>query len=568
MSATAAAAAPPALLPPVGRAAAAGLLALCLALSFAAQGALLAVPLLTMHVYDGVLASRNMDTLAALALAYVAAVLLGGALRHLRAALLAAVAERAARRLQLRALPAAVRSALDGPGGGDRARGLAALRDVAELRRSLGGGVASDLFDLAAIPVVLAVLFLLHPLYFWVGLGGCALLAALGGLADRATRGLVREASAASARTAADLAGRLRQPDLLDGLGMLPAVLRRWRPQQARALEGQDAAQRRARALQGLAGLAQHGQQMAMVAAGGWLVTRHAASPGSILAATLLAGMATAPVGRLIGTWRDWAFAAVAWRRLRALVADAAPPAPRPPEPDAPPGLLVEALTCRPEGAPRPLVRGLSLRLPPGEMLVVVGSNGTGKTTLLRALLGLAPAEAGRALLDGQDLRRADRAALGPRIGYLPQGGQLLAGSVLDNIARFRAAGASPAEAVAAARRAGAHEAIGRLPEGYASAAAGPLSGGQRQLVALARALFGAPRLLVLDEPEAGLDQPALEALRAGVAAAKAEGAAVVVVTHQPGHWAGLAERTLRLLPGGEWRVDTHTTERHGHGTP
>ncbi|WP_270934831.1 ATP-binding cassette domain-containing protein, partial [Falsiroseomonas oryzae] len=213
----------------------------------------------------------------------------------------------------------------------------------------------------------------------------------------------------------------------------------------------------------------------------------------------------------------------------------------------APPGLVLRGLSIAlPEAGPT-LLRGLDLRLAPGELLLVSGPNGAGKTSLLRALLGVVPPTEGQALLDGQDTARTPRRAIGPRIGYLPQGALLLDGSVLENIARL---GDAPAAvAIAAARDAGAHEAIGRLPEGYASPA-GPqsgLSGGQRQAVAMARAVFGSPALLVLDEPEAGLDSVGLAGVQRAVAAAKERGTVVVLVSHQPSGWAGLVDVELRL---------------------
>ena len=532
-----------------------GVLVLCLSLSFGVQAALLASPMLTMHVFDGVLQSRNDDTLLALTIGFGVVILMGGWLRYLRALLVAAATDQAGRRLQLHALGASVRGALSG----DRTRGLAALGDVAEVRRLLGGAVASDLLDLLTVPAALAFLFLLHPLYGWVALGGCAVLGILGALADRTTRALVRSASGEQARSNAALTSRLRGRDMIEGLGMLPAILRRWRPQGAAALDLADAAQRRARAIQGLAHLIGLLLQMAMVAVGAWLVSRQDASPGSLLAATMLAGIATSPVSRVVATWRDWAFGVAAWQRLSDFIAENAPPAPALRRADAPPGLHVAGLTVRtPDGA-RVLVRDLDLTVSPGEVLGLRGSNGVGKSSLLRALLGIGPAEAGRALLDGEDLAapcRVDgRAEIGARIGYLPQGAQLLHGSVLDNIRRF---GHSPADlAVAAARHVGAHDAIGRLSHGYETPAglAGGLSGGQRQLVALARAVFAAPRLLVLDEPEAGLDAASIIQLRAAVARECAVGSVVLLVTHNPADWADVVTHWLDLDRDATWRV-------------
>jgi ABC-type protease/lipase transport system fused ATPase/permease subunit len=211
-----------------------------------------------------------------------------------------------------------------------------------------------------------------------------------------------------------------------------------------------------------------------------------------------------------------------------------------------------------PDGA-RVLLRDLDLELPPGEVLGLVGPNGAGKSSLMRALLGLMPPAAGCVRLDGEDTHAPEaddgRGALGARTGYLPQGGQLLHGSVLDNIRRFGSE--DEARAVAAARQVGAHAVIGRLRDGYASPA-GPdsgLSGGQRQLVALARAFHGGPRLLVLDEPEAGLDAATLDGVRAAVARAARAGAAVVLATHDPDDWAGVVTRWLELQPEGAWTL-------------
>ncbi|MFC0389175.1 ATP-binding cassette domain-containing protein [Muricoccus vinaceus] len=527
-----------------------------LLLSIGALGAMLAAPLLTMHVFDGVLQSRNGDTLVALAVAYALIVLLGGALRYLRAALVAAATDAAGRQLQFQALGASVRGAL----AGDRTRGLAALRDAGEVRRLLGGAVASDLMDLLMVPAAVGLLFVLHPYYGSLALLGCAILTLLGALADLTTRKLVRAASNEQARVTAALTGRLRSRDMIDGLGMLPAILRRWRPDAERSIEIADAAQRRARAIQELATFVGLVLQMATICVGIWLVTYHHATPGSILAATMLAGMASSPVSRVVATWRDWAFGVVAWQRLSRFIADTATPAPPPANPSAPAGLSVEHLTLRTPDGLRSLVRDLDLSICAGQIIGIRGPNGVGKSTLLRAILGLSLPEAGVVRLAGEATYalpgRDGLAVVASRVGYLPQGAQLLEGSVLDNIRRFTDA---PAEqAVAAARLVGAHAMIGRLSDGYGTPAGltSGLSGGQKQMVALARAFFGTPSLLVLDEPEAGLDANLIRDLRAAVAQAQHQGTITLLVTHDPAGWEGIVSGWLDLAADGGWHFE------------
>jgi ATP-binding cassette subfamily C protein len=532
-------------------------LALAFFMSLARQAALLGMPLLTMHVFDSMMESHSLDTLAVLTLAFVVALLMAGALRAVRAALMSALAEDLARRLSLEALQAAVRSAL----AGSRRPGLAALQDTAELRRFLGSGTVADLFDIVAVPVALLVLWLLHPVYALVAGATCLLLVLLGVVLDRTTRGLLRQASDRQLHNAAELQGRLRQADLLEGLGMLGAVVRRWEPAQEAALQGSDRAQARARALRGITEFATQAVQGAVVVVGVVLAIGGQASPGSIVAAMMLANMAANPIARIVLGWREWAFAVLAWQRLQELFQAFGAPAATPAPADGPPGqlpagLLLEAVDFTPPGAAQPVLRGLGFACPPGTLTLVVGPNGSGKSSALRAALGLLPLEAGRALLDGVETGGTDRAALGPRIGYLPQDVQLLEGSVLDNIARF---GAEDAEgAVQAARAAGAHDMIGRLPQGYASEAgpAGGLSIGQRRMIGLARALYGRPALLVLDEPEAGLDASGREATREAVLAARAAGAACLVVSHDPLLWQGRCDQMLRLGPAGAWTLE------------
>jgi len=528
------------------------LLLLVLGMSVARQACLLGMPLLTMHIFDSVATANALDTLTLLTLAFVTALVMAGVLRAVRAALMSALAENLARRLSIEALQAAVRSAL----AGSRRPGLAALQDTAELRRFLGGSGIADLFDMVAVPICLWVLFLLHPVYGVVAAAACIMLGVLGVVLDRTTRGMLRQASDRQLQTSGELQGRLRQSDLLEGLGMLGAVVRRWEPAQARALAGSDAAQSRARALRGITEFATYSAQGVVVLVGVVLALGDQASPGSIIAAMLLTGTATGPIARIVLGWREWAYSALAWRRLQELFAAFAPPTPHPPARDASPGLVVEGVSFTPPEATRPVLENLSFACPPRSLTLVVGPNGAGKSSALRAALGLLQTQTGRALLDGLDTRAADRAALGPRLGYLPQDVQLLEGSVLDNIARFGPE--DPEGAVEAARVAGAHEMIGRLPQGYATEAgpSGGLSMGQRRMIGLARALYGNPSLLVLDEPEAGLDAQGREAARTAVLAARAGGAACLVVSHDPALWQGHMDQVLRLGLGGNFQLE------------
>lgn len=529
------------------------LLALALAMSFARQAALLGMPLLTMHIFDGMTEGHNLDTLLVLSIAFVIALGMAGAMRALRAALLSALSDDMARRLSLEALQAAVRSALLG----SRQPGLAALQDQSELRRFLGGNTIADLFDMTAVPVALLVLFLLHPVYALVVGAACVMMGLLGLVLDRTTRGLVRGASERQLKNAGELQGRLRQSDMLEGLGMLGAVVRRWEPAQAAALAEGDRAQARARAVRGVTEYASYMAQGGVVVVGVVLALGNQASPGSIIAAMMLAGTATQPIARLVLAWREWAFASLAWQRLQELFRDHAAPAVQTADPAGPPGLWLRELHWTPPGGLHPVLADVTLYCPPGTVTLVMGPNGVGKSSLLRLALGLLPAEGGQALLGGQPTRFADRTRLGPRIGYLPQDVQLLDGSILANIGRFGPEDA--AGVVDAARLAGAHEMIGRLPQGYATEAGptGGLSMGQRRMIGLARALYGAPEFLALDEPEAGLDQAGREAVRDAVMAARAEGAACLLISHEAALWAGHVDQVLRLAPGGHWRAET-----------
>lgn len=522
-----------------------------LALTLGAQAGLLAFVIMMMHIVDGVMVSRNADTLTGFALVFLVLSLISAAYRHLRSALLGAAAERFGLRLQATALQAAVRNAVRT----DPGSGLAVMQDIHRVRGFLGGGTVVAGLEVVSGIVALAMLYVLDTHLGLIGSVGVGLAILLGFAMHRATARPVAEAREGMLDTAAELGGQLVHPDLSRGIGLLPATMLRWRGRYESALQCLERSQGRVQALVGMELMLAEMLELAVQAFACWLIFHQAGTVGLVMGAYFFCGAAMRPFSNLFRSWESWAFAFQSWRRLQGVLRqdDAAPPSPA--DPEAPRGLVIDAVGFHPPGREQPILAGVSLRLAPGTVALVEGPNGVGKSTLLRLVLGLMPPTAGRVLLDGQDTWFCDRAELGARLGYLPQDVQLLDGTVFDNIGR--GPGAAAAAVVAAARAAGAHGVIGRLPLGYQTPAGGAsgLSAGQRRSIGLARALYGDPALLVLDEPEVGLDGPARQAIRGAVEAVRRRGGVVLVVTHEPANWLAEADLRLQLAPGGGWRV-------------
>ena len=493
---------------------------------------MLAVPLYMMQVYDRVLTTGSVDTLLALTAMVAAALVVFGLLEALRGRVLARAGAWLDRELGSPVLAGAVAAALRA-GGGVSAQGL---RDLAAVRGYLGGPGVMPLFDAPWAPVFLGIVFLVHPVLGWIGLGGALALFGCAVLNDVATRKKLTEANgaAAGALNAADAA--IRNADAIAAMGMLPALARRWREAGARGLRLQTSASDASGSISALAKVLRFGLQVAMLGVGAWLVLGHEMSPGGMIAAAVILARGLAPVEQLITAWRALVGARTAWRRLRELMEHA---------PDHEGGTALprpagrveaEKVGYLPPGVREPVLRQVSLRLDPGETLGIVGPSGAGKTTLVRLLVGSLAPTAGHVRLDGADLTAWPDADRGRYVGYLPQTVELFAGTVRDNIARL---GETEDEAVvAAAERAGAHEVILGLPGGYDTPIGEggvPISGGQRQRIALARAVFGEPPLLVLDEPNAHLDAEGEQALVAAVVGMGEQGVTVVLIAQRPG---------------------------------
>jgi len=523
--------------------------ALAAAASFVLNIALLMPAIYMMQVFDRVFTSHSVETLIMLGLITLLFLALGFFIDTVRTRALAW----AGRSLDRKLAPAAIRSSLQEAAAGPGRADTDALRDIAQLRTFLSGPGVLALFDAPWATLYLALITLMHPMLGLTATLGALVLVALGVITDRLTREPAAEtvrSSRKSTRTAEKLA---RNAEVIVGMGMTGTALARWREDHEQSLLAQETHCRISSVLAATARTLRQVLQVAMLGLGAWLVIDMQASPGIMIAATIILSRALQPVEHLISGWRAMTDARGAWQRLSERKADL--PAESRVALPAPKGSVeVERLTYAFAPSRPPLLRNVSFTLAPGESLGVIGPSGSGKTTLIRLLLGLSRSQAGCVRVDGADTSRWDRDALGEHIGYLPQAIELFSGTVGENIARLNAvSGPEVSERVIrAARLAHAHEMILQLPDGYETQigdSGAVLSGGQRQRIALARALYGEPRLIVLDEPNAHLDKAGEVALIDALVELKEHGVTVIMVTHSAALMAALDK--LALLKNG-----------------
>jgi ATP-binding cassette subfamily C protein/ATP-binding cassette subfamily C protein EexD len=409
-----------------------------------------------------------------------------------------------------------------------------ALRDLGTCRAWLSGPGALTLYDVPWVPIYLGVIFLLSPVLGWIATAGAVILFLLTLVAEVATSRLLRQANVAAIGAQKRADAIARNAEAADAMGMLPALLRLWRAGVAESAPLQQQAADRAAILGGVTKFVRLAVQIAVLGVGAYLTLGQHLTSGAAIAGSIIMGRALAPVEQLIGGWKGLVQARQARQRLRAFLAiprlrPEAAPLP------APSGRLsIERVSWARPGQPTAFIKSVHFGLEPGESLGIIGASGSGKTTLLRLIAGTLAPTSGTARLDGADLAAWPREDLGRYIGYLPQDVELFEGSVFRNIARL-GDDATPEAVHRAARLAGCHDAILRLPQGYETEVTPTsLSGGQRQMVGLARALYGDPRLVILDEPDSSLDGDAQARLLAGLASLKSLGATVVLVSHRP----------------------------------
>ncbi|HKX94515.1 MAG TPA: type I secretion system permease/ATPase [Methylibium sp.] len=492
--------------------------------------ALLAPSLFMLQVFDRVLSTGSVETLVMMALIAGSALALMGVLDYCRGRALAAIGIRIEQDHGPRLLEQMLTASARG-GGRDYLDGM---RDLAAVRAFLGGAGVVALCDAPWTVIYLLLIYLFDTSLGVLATLCTAFLLLLAWLNERATRGGIAQLHDASREAGRFVDDALRHAEVVTALGMPGAVAGRWERQNRRAHGLQLEISRLGGRVTSLSRVSRQLIQVLMLGAGAYLVIHEGATPGVMLATTIILARALAPVEMLIGGWKGLVDARAAVKRLREVLER------RPeglvltelPRPDG--RLAVEAVTFTPPGSERPLLKGVSLQAAPGQLLAVVGASGSGKTTLARLLVGVTQPGTGAVRLDGADIRGWAPGRLGAWIGYLPQDVGLFDGSIAENIARL---GPIDSEAVlCAAQQAHAHEMILRLPEGYETrvgAAGARLSGGQRQRVALARALYGDPALVVLDEPDASLDAEGEQALLDALRGLKARGRTVVVISQR-----------------------------------
>ncbi|MGR2739581.1 type I secretion system permease/ATPase [Billgrantia sp. Q4P2] len=511
---------------------------------------LMLVPAVYMlQVYDRVLATMSGETLLMLTLVVVFLFLVMGLLELVRYRMLVRIGNRLDLRLSGRLYQAMFRHGLL---TGSR-QSAQPLTDLATLRQFLSGNGLLVFFDAPWVPVYLAVLFLFHP---WLGLFATLaglLLLVLTAVGEKITQPLLSEAAADQIRANELVDANLRNAEALHAMGMLPGMLARWSQRHQRYLAGQSLASDRGEALASTARVLRLLAQSLILGLGAWLVLRAELTPGMMIAGSIVMGRALAPIDRMIGTWKGFVSARGSYRRLAELLfkVPLEPERMRLPRPRG--QLCLESVTAAVPGGRIPVLRNIQFELAPGEHLGIIGPSAAGKSSLARVMLGIWPVLAGKVRLDGADIACWDREVLGPCIGYLPQDIELFDGTIAENIARFGDVDAS--RVVSAARKAGVHEMILSLGDGYDTmiASGSGLSGGQRQRLALARALYGDPVLVVLDEPNANLDDRGEQALAAAMSALKQEGVTLCVVSHRISVLKGMDR--LLLLRDGEMQL-------------
>lgn len=491
---------------------------------------MLAPTIYMMQVSDRVMTSRNMTTLAMLSILAIGMFAVMGALEWARSRVMVRLGVRLDRRLGAKLLSLSHRFEVEKTGDGRRL-----LADLTQLRTFLTGYAIFALLDAPWIPIFIVVTVMLHPMLALVVLAGAIVMVILTYITERSTRKPLADSNNSAAETSQFVATNMRHGEIIEAMGMFPVMLERWQKKQDRQLVQQAIASDRAGFVQGVAKFVRMTNQAFAMGVGGFLYLSTDVSPGIIFAASLLSGRISGPIEAITATWSQLGTTHESWKRLDEALRHVEKEYSGITLPVPKGEVALEGVFGGPPGVSAPFVQNVNLKIPAGVIVAIVGSSASGKSTLVRLITGVWAPRMGTVRLDGADLRAWRREQLGPYIGYVPQDVELFEGTVAENIARLGTLDSE--KVIAAARSAGVHEMVLQMSDGYGTqvgANGAFLSGGQRQRIALARAMYGDPPLLVLDEPNANLDEAGELALDTALQQAKQRGQTVLIVSHRP----------------------------------
>jgi ATP-binding cassette subfamily C exporter for protease/lipase len=514
--------------------------------SMVANLLMLTPTLYMLQVYDRVLASQSELTLLALSVLTLLLFAVMAFAEWMRSRLLVSTGVRLDEQLSTQVFNASFEAHLDQSGGSPSR----AFGDLIQIRQFLTGNGIFAFFDAPWTPIYMAVLFFLHPWLGFLGIFFALVQAALAWIGHRHTLAPSEAAVQAGADANSFLQSKLRNAEVLESMGMVPRLQARWASRHQKHLNLGGAVQQLSHRMAAWSKFVRYSQQSLSLGAGALLVIDGQLSPGGMIAANVLMTRALSPIDMLVGSWRQFIGMRFAFARLEKMMQDY-------PERDpalqrvAPVGqLTLHQVFASAAGRVAPILQNISMNVPAGSVTAVLGPSGSGKSTLARVMMGIWPEVSGEVLLDDLPLSGWNRVELGPHLGYLPQDVELFDGTIAENIARFGSV--EPTLVIKAAQSAGLHDMILRFAKGYDTPigeAGNLLSGGQRQRIGLARAIYGEPCLIVLDEPNANLDDAGEAALFQTVAQLKAKGCTVLLITHRPGAIA-VADRILLLREG------------------
>jgi ATP-binding cassette subfamily C protein EexD len=484
-----------------------------------------------LQTYDRVVGSGSIPTLIMLTLVMILLMTTMGGLEWVRSRILVRVSAKLDLLLGKKLYDTSFKQALYSGGANT---GAQPLSDLIGLRQFLTGNGLFAFFDAPWAPIYIAVMWLFHPYFGIVAIISVLVLSIIAIANERLTSSLLSEANKESSSISQHTSKTLRNAEVIQSMGMLDDLRSKWREKNQVVLGLQGIASDRAGILTSLSKTIRLIVQSLILGLGAYLAIKHEITPGLMIAGSILLGRALAPIDQMIAVWKQFTVARTQYSRLNELL-EKLPKEEESMQLPSPEGLVsLEGVTVAPPGQRNAVISNISFNVSPGDVVGIIGPSAAGKSTLARAILGIWPAMGGKVRLDGADIFSWNRDELGPYIGYLPQDIELFEGSISENISRF---GETDAEqVVAAAMAAGVHEMILKQPKGYDThigPSGGGLSGGQRQRIGLARAMYGNPRLIVLDEPNSNLDDAGEAALAAAIQNMKSDKATVFIISHR-----------------------------------